>query len=360
MNPEEDSRAMAQALQLAERGRTSTHPNPRVGCVIVRDGIIVGQGYHERAGLAHAEVMALRDAGERARTATAYVTLEPCCHTGRTPPCTDALLAAGISRVVVAMEDPDPRVAGGGIARLRAAGLVVDTGVMEAAARTLNRGFISRLTRRRPFVRAKVGASLDGRTALATGESQWITGPEARADVQRLRAESSAIMTGIGTVVADDPALTVRPTPLRVPQRIIVDSRLRIAGDAAVLRPAGEAIVATITDTGPRAEELRAAGVHVVAAGSHEGGVDLAVLMERLAAMNINDVLVEAGPQLTGSLIRRHLIDELVVYMAPSLLGCGQPIAALRLERLADQSRWRYVQVRQIGSDLRIVLSPGE
>ncbi|MDA8389869.1 MAG: bifunctional diaminohydroxyphosphoribosylaminopyrimidine deaminase/5-amino-6-(5-phosphoribosylamino)uracil reductase RibD [Gammaproteobacteria bacterium] len=360
MSSEDDSQAMAQALQLAERGRTSTHPNPRVGCVIVREGVIVGQGYHERAGLPHAEVMALRDAGERARGATVYVTLEPCCHTGRTPPCTDALLAAGVGRVVVAMEDPDPRVAGGGVARLRAAGLAVDTGVMEAAARALNRGFISRLTRRRPFVRAKVGASLDGRTALTTGESRWITSPEARADVQRLRAESSAIMTGIGTVMADNPALTVRPRPSRPPQRIIVDSRLRIADEAAVLRPASEAIVATVADTGPRAEGLRAAGVRVVAAGSGEGGVDLAVLMEKLAAMDINDLLVEAGPRLLASLILKRLVDELIVYMAPSLLGDGQPIAALRLACLAEQVRWRYVQVRQIGPDLRMVLSQVE
>lgn len=360
MNCADDSQAMALALQFAERGRVSTHPNPRVGCVIVRDGVVVGRGYHERAGGPHAEVNALREAGERARGATAYVTLEPCCHTGRTPPCTDALLAGGISRVVVAMTDPDPRVAGGGIARLRAAGLAVEVGVMEAPARLLNRGFVSRLTRKRPFVRAKVGASLDGRTALPTGESQWITSPEARADVQRLRAESSAIMTGLGTVLADDPSLTVRPPPLRPPQRIIVDSRLRIACDAAVLHPAEEAIVATISDQGSRAEALRASGVRVIAAGARGGLVDLVVLMGVLAEFEINDLLVEAGPRLTGSLIREGLIDELVVYMAPSLLGEGRPIAALTLARLADRVCWRYTEVRQIGPDLKIVLSRAE
>ncbi len=360
MSLEADAQAMAEALRLAGLGRATTHPNPRVGCVMVRDGAIVGRGYHERAGLPHAEVMALQDAGAGAYGATAYVTLEPCCHTGRTPPCTEALLAAGVKRVVVAMEDPDPRVAGGGVTRLRAAGVAVEVGLMEEAARALNRGFVSRLTRGRPFVRIKVGASLDGRTALRSGESQWITSAEARADVQRLRAESAAIMTGVGTVLVDDPALTVRPRPLRPPLRVIVDSRLRIPQNAAVLQPPAEALVATIDDTTMAAERLRAAGVHVLAAGGEKEQVDLPVLLHRLGDLGINDLLVEAGPRLTASLITGRLADELVVYMAPSLLGEGQPIAALHLERLADRSRWRFVQVRQIGPDLRIVLSQVE
>ncbi|MHB8253509.1 MAG: bifunctional diaminohydroxyphosphoribosylaminopyrimidine deaminase/5-amino-6-(5-phosphoribosylamino)uracil reductase RibD [Acidiferrobacter sp.] len=352
-----DSAFMARALALARRGSATTHPNPRVGCVLVQAGEIVGEGFHERAGLLHAERLALVAAGTKAQGATAYVTLEPCCHVGRTSACTEALLDAGVARVVVAMEDPDPRVQGGGIAVLRAAGVSVDVGLMRAEAERLNRGFVSRQTRGRPFVLAKMAISLDGRTALQNGASQWITGPQARADVQRLRADSSAILTGMGTVRDDDPRLTVRGAALRLPLRVVVDSDLSLSPAARLMTEPGDVLVVTVAE-GPKAVALRAAGAQVVAVGGTAHAVDLRAALALLAHHGVNDLLVEAGPTLLASLIAEHLIDELRLYVAPSLIGSGRPLADFTIPSLSDQVRWRYDEVRRVGDDLCITLTP--
>jgi len=352
-----DAPYMARALTLARLGLFTTHPNPRVGCVIVREGAIVGEGFHERAGLAHAERVAIAQAQDACRGATAYVTLEPCCHTGRTPPCTEALLEAGVARVVAAMEDPDPRVQGRGIALLQANHIVVDVGLMRGEAERLNRGFISRVTRDRPFVVAKVAVSLDGRTALANGESQWITGPDARADVQRLRAQSSAILTGMGTIRGDDPRLSVHGGASRNPLRVVIASEPSLSAKARVIAEPGGVLLLTIAE-GPGAAALRAAGVEVVAVGGRGHAVDLPAALSFLATRGVNDLLVEAGPRLVASLMNDHLIDELRVYMAPSLLGSGRGLADLRLASLNEQHRWRYDDVRRIGRDLRLILAP--
>ncbi len=348
---------MARALELARRGLTTTHPNPRVGCVIVRGGRVVGEGFHVRAGEPHAERLALFEAGEAARGATAYVTLEPCCHTGRTPPCTDALLEAGVTRVVAAMEDPDARVKGRGLAILRSAGLSVEVGLMGGEAARLNRGFVSRVVRSRPFVVAKAGISLDGRTALASGESQWITGPQARADVQRLRAESGAVLTGMGTVRQDDPRLTVHAGAPRQPLRVVVTSDLAIPPAARVLSGAGGVVVLTVAD-GPAGDILRAAGAEVVAVGGAPGRVDLRAGLAALAERGVNDLLVEAGPTLLASLLQEQLVDELRIYMAPALLGNGRPLADFTLSALSGARPWRYDDVRRIGRDVRLILTP--
>lgn len=352
-----DSLYMARALSLARQGVATTHPNPRVGCVLVRDGRVVGEGFHERAGEPHAERLALAAAGREARGATAYVTLEPCCHVGRTPACTEALLEAGIARVVAAMEDPDPRVQGGGFAALRAHSVTVEVGLMRPEAMELNRGFVSRLTRGRPFTVAKVGVSLDGRTALRDGESQWITSPEARADVQRLREQSSAILTGMGTIRHDDPRLTVRRASARQPLRVIMDSELNLALAARVLREPGEVLVLTVLE-GPRAEVLRAQGAQVIAVGGRAHAVDLRAAWATLGGLGINDLLIEAGPSLLGAVLGAGLIDEWVVYMAPSLIGDGRPLADFAIPSLSAQSRWHYQDVRRVGPDLRLTLTP--
>lgn len=313
---------MARAIALAARGLHTTDPNPRVGCVLVRDGRVVGEGWHERAGGPHAEAMALQAAGEDARGATAYVSLEPCNHWGRTPPCTDALIRAGVTRVIAAMEDPDPRTAGGGLAALRAAGIEVICGLLEKEAAALNPGFIMRHRRGRPWVRCKLGVTLDGRTATATGESKWITGAAARRDVHLLRARSSAVMTGIGTVLADDPSLTVRidDAPVeRQPMRIIVDGSLRLPETARVLDGTAPTLVAGTLAAPQRPDLAARAGVEVVRCGS--GRVDLSALLSLLAARQINEVLLEAGPTLCGAMLEAGLVDELVLYVAPKLLG---------------------------------------
>lgn len=349
---------MARALELARGGMATTAPNPRVGCVIVRDGQVVGEGFHVRPGEPHAERLALQQAGPAARGATAYVTLEPCCHTGRTPPCTEALLASGVARVVAAMEDPDPRVAGGGLAQLRARGVAVEAGLMASEAARLNRGFVSRVTRGRPFTTAKVGVSLDGRTALASGESQWITGPEARADVQRLRAVSGAVMTGAGTVRADDPRLTVHAGVTRQPLRVVVASDLAMSPAARIFAGGAGVMVLTVAD-GPHGDALRQAGVSVVPVGGKAGRVDLPAALALLGAHGVNDLLVEAGPRLLAGLLDARLIDELVVYMAPRLLGHGRPLADITLAALSEAPGWRYDEVRRVGGDLRLTLTPG-
>lgn len=354
---------MARALQLAARGLYGTDPNPRVGCVLVRGDRVVGEGWHERAGDPHAEVNALRAAGEAARGATAYITLEPCCHQGRTGPCTRALMSAGVSRVVAAMEDPNPRVAGRGLAELRAAGIKVATGLLGHAARALNPGFVSRMARGRPFVRCKVAASVDGRTAMASGESRWITGEAARADVHRLRARSSAIMTGVGTVLADDPALTVRGARLtgddgiaRQPLRVVLDSGLRMPSTARLLKEPGETVVFTIREDDSRARELRDAGARVETVVAHVGRVALRQVLERLAAREVNELHLEAGPTLCGALAGAGLVDEFVFYIAPSLMGTDArgmfnlPGVARMSQRLA----LAFTDVRTVGDDLRV------
>lgn len=351
-----DSRWMAQALRLAERGLYTTSPNPRVGCVLVKDCSVVGEGWHERAGEPHAEVHALREAGDVARGATAYVTLEPCSHHGRTPPCADALVEAGVSRVVVAMQDPNPLVAGQGIARLRAAGIEVDSGLMEAAARELNIGFCSRMMRGMPWVRSKAGMSLDGRTALANGVSQWITGPAARQDVQHWRARSCAVLTGAGTVLADDPQLNVRGIETgRQPLRVVLDSELQTPPSARMLQ-GGDVLICTAVQDAEKIAALEQVGAVVCVVPDAAGQVDLDAALRDLARRGCNELLVEAGSTLNGALLRAGLVDELLLYVAPQLLGdAARGIAALGELATLDQRvdlEWR--DVRQVGNDLRI------
>ncbi len=354
-----DTDGMTLALEWAARGMNSTAPNPRVGCVIVRDGVVIGVGHTQPAGQAHAEIEALRDAAARGhdvRGATAYVTLEPCNHHGRTPPCSDALVRAGLGRVVAAMEDPNPLVAGQGLAKLAAAGIAVRSGVMADAAYEMNIGFFSRMRRGLPWVRLKTAASLDGMTALHSGESQWITGPEARADGHAWRARACAILTGIGTVKADDPQLNVRAVETdRQPRRVIVDSKLEIDLDARVLSGGASWIVAAAASPDKEAA-LRAAGHEVMLLPNAAGKVDLPALMRELARREINEVHVEAGSKLNGSLIREGCVDELLVYLAPSLIGEAQGMFALGpLTSLEQRQRLKFHEVKQVGEDLRIL-----
>ncbi|MGD8574351.1 MAG: bifunctional diaminohydroxyphosphoribosylaminopyrimidine deaminase/5-amino-6-(5-phosphoribosylamino)uracil reductase RibD [Gammaproteobacteria bacterium] len=358
----DDHAFMAHALRLAERGRQTTHPNPRVGCVLVREGHVVGTGWHRRAGEPHAEIHALEAAGERATGATAYVSLEPCCHQGRTPPCTEALIGAGVARVIAAAVDPNPRVAGQGIARLRDAGIDAEAGLMEESATELNRGFFMRMREGRPFVTVKLAASLDGRTALADGTSQWITGEAARRDVHRLRAEASAILTGIGTVLADDPRMTARREPAvdRQPLRVVLDSALRMPVTAAMLSQPGETLVLTTERGEERIEALTGAGARVQLVEAEADRVSLGAALNCLAEMNQNEVLVEAGAELAGALLERGLVDELVVYLAPHLIGAdGRGMFALpALRRMDERTPLTVLDVRRLGGDLRLTLRP--
>jgi diaminohydroxyphosphoribosylaminopyrimidine deaminase/5-amino-6-(5-phosphoribosylamino)uracil reductase len=353
---------MTRALRLAGQGRTTTHPNPRVGCVIVKGGTVIAEGFHERAGGPHAEVVALEAAGARARGADVYLNLEPCHHHGRTGPCTEKLIAAGVKRVVAAMEDPNPLVAGKGFAALRVAGIATDVGLMEEDAEALNRGFVSRMTRKRPFVTLKLAMTLDGRTALASGESRWITGEAARADVHRLRAEAGAVLTSIETVLADDPELTVRHVSApRQPDRIVVDTQLRAPADAGVWREGARRIAIAVRAPSDRIEALRAKGVEVALVGTtKEGRVDLASALDTLGRMEINEVLVEAGPRLAGAFLEARLVDELVVYVAPSLLGdAARGLAHLPgVRELSQRVPLRFVDVQRIGPDLRVTAVP--
>ncbi len=365
----QDARYMAQALRLAERGLFSVRPNPAVGCVIVNDGVVVGEGWHIRAGEPHAEVYALRAAAEQARGATAYVTLEPCSHHGRTPPCCDALIAAGVARVVVAMQDPNPQVAGRGLARLRNAGIDVSVGLMAESARALNPGFLSRVERNRPFVRVKVAASLDGRTALANGQSKWITGEAARADVQRLRARSGAILTGVDTVLIDNPLLTVRLPEFELfqPLRVVADSRLRIPIDAQLFNDGGKVLVVAcqaLIDSGEQANKvalLQAKGAQVVAVPCVDGRLDLDALLFVLAQdYQINDLMVEAGATLAGAFVQQQLADELWWYGAACVMG-NYARAGLILpdhDAMSDIAYWTLFEQRQIGKDWRFKLKP--
>jgi diaminohydroxyphosphoribosylaminopyrimidine deaminase / 5-amino-6-(5-phosphoribosylamino)uracil reductase len=343
---------MAQALRLAERGLWTTSPNPRVGCVVVKDGKIVGEGWHERAGEAHAEVHALRAAGEAARDATAYVTLEPCSHYGRTPPCAEALIAAGVKRVVAAMQDPNPRVAGRGLTALRAARIVAEVGLLEAAAQELNIGFVTRMTTGRPWVRVKLAASLDGRTALAEGESQWITGPDARRDGHRWRARACAILTGSGTVLGDDPQLTVRAVETeRQPLRVVADGAARVPPTAHIF--SGGPVLWITHDAGG----APVAHVERISLPGEGGHVDLPGLLDELGRRGINELHVEAGPRLAGILLRLGLVDELLLYLAPCLIGdTGRGLFGIpELASLADKVALRIVDVRAIGADIRVL-----
>ena len=351
-----DRAHMGRALELAERGLYTATPNPRVGCVIVRGGEVVGEGWHERAGEPHAEVLALRAAGPRAAGATVYVTLEPCVHHGRTPPCTAVLTEAKVSRVVAAMADPNPLVSGKGFAALQAAGIETEVGLLEAQARELNIGFVSRMTRGRPWVRLKIAASLDGKTALSNGRSQWITGQEARRDGHAWRARACAVLTGIGTVRDDDPKLTVRDvaTP-RQPVRVVVDSRLETPAKAQVLGPG--AIVAAAVQDSPQRAALETTGAEVIVMRNDAGKVDLAELMRELARRQMNEIHVEAGYKLNASLLREGLVDELVVYLAPSILGhSARGMFDLpELEDLAGRHELDFTELRPIGSDIRVI-----
>lgn len=372
---EHDRNAMSRALELAARGLNTTHPNPRVGCVIVQGERTVGEGWHERPGEPHAEIMALRAAGGGAAGGTAYVTLEPCCHFGRTPPCADALIEARLRRVVFALEDPNPDVRGKGAERLRAAGIEVEGGLMQREAAELNAGFIKRMTQGRPWVRVKLAMSLDGRTALANGRSQWITGEAARADVQLFRARSSALLTGVGTVLTDDPRLDVRLEAARArqPLRVVLDSGLRTPPRARLFESAGEVWIFTASADAARRAMLEARGARIerLEVGSARddlaaqpdtatdaGRLDLHRVLARLAQAEVNEVHVEAGATLAGELIRRHLADELLVYVAPVLLGPqARPLVELPpLEELDGAPRFELIESQRIGADLRMRL----
>jgi diaminohydroxyphosphoribosylaminopyrimidine deaminase/5-amino-6-(5-phosphoribosylamino)uracil reductase len=352
-----DREAMALALTLAGQGLATATPNPRVGCVITRAGEIVGQGWHRRAGEPHAEALALAAAGEAAKGATAYVTLEPCAHFGRTPPCADALIAAGITRAVVAMEDPNPKVAGRGLARLRAAGINVECGLLADEARELNLGFVARMTRQRPWLRLKAAATLDGKTALDNGVSQWITGPAARADGHRWRARACAVLTGIGTVKADDPRLTVRDIPCeRQPLRILIDPRLEVPPAARILQEAPALIVTASADAAP-ARRLADLGHRLLHLPAQDGRVDLAALPRELAARELNEIHIEAGARLNGALLTAGCVDEILLYLAPMAVGnAARGIFDLpALTALDAATRFDIRDCRKIGNDLRII-----
>jgi diaminohydroxyphosphoribosylaminopyrimidine deaminase/5-amino-6-(5-phosphoribosylamino)uracil reductase len=364
-----DAHYMARALELARKGLYSTHPNPRVGCVVVRDGQIVGEGWHVRAGEPHAEVHALRQAGELARGATAYVTLEPCSHHGRTPPCAEALVNAGVGRVVAAMQDPNPQVAGRGLLRLMQAGIMVQAGVMEAEARALNIGFIKRMEQGLPYVRVKLAMSLDGRTAMASGESQWITGPAARSAVQRLRARSSVVLTGADSVLADGARMTVRASELgldaeatalavaRQPLRVLIDGRLKVPLDAPFYQ-AGSALVVTCAAAQAR-ERYEQQGLELLALPGSDGHVDLRKLLSELASRGVNELLVEAGPRLAGAFARMGLVDEYQLFVAGKFLGSSaRPLLDWPLAQMSEAPALKIIEMRAVGDDWRVIAIP--
>ena len=375
----EDRQYMARALQLAQRGLYTTDPNPRVGAVLVNEGHIVGEGWHQWAGEPHAERIALDAVGERARGATCYVTLEPCCHQGRTGPCVQALIDAGVQRVVAAMKDPNPQVAGQGLALLDEAGIATACGLLEDDARALNPGFIARMTRSRPFVRLKLAMSLDGRTAMASGESKWITGAAAREDVQRIRARSSAIVTGVGTVLTDNPAFTVRPDQwqladypsypaypdhvearVRQPLRVVLDGRLQTASQSKVIAGQGQSLVVAREQNASASKALEDAGAQVLILPGSGSGLDLVALLAALAARECNEILVESGPTLAAACVREKLADEIWVYMAPVLMGSSaRPLLNLPdIVSMDQRIQWKLTDVRHLGADLRLTLRP--
>lgn len=364
-----DARHMARALELARKGVYSTHPNPRVGCVIVRDGETVGEGWHVQAGGPHAEVHALRQAGDRARGATAYVTLEPCSHHGRTPPCAEALVEAGVARVVVAMQDPNPQVAGQGLERLRQAGIAVTCPLLATEARALNPGFLKRMEHGQPYIRVKLAMSLDGRTAMASGESQWITGPAARSAVQRLRAQSSAVLTGADSVIADGARMTVRAAELgldaetvelatrRIPLRILIDGRLRVPLDAPFFQ-AGPALVVTCADAAAHPQYAHG-GHELLSLRGEDGRVDLLKLSIELARRGINEVLVEAGASLAGAFARQGLVDEYQLFIAAKFMGStARPLLDWPLERMSEAAPLQIIEMTAVGDDWRVIAVP--
>lgn len=359
-----DHEYMSLALRLAEQGLYTTTPNPRVGCVLVNNGQIIGQGAHLKAGKPHAEIMALRDAEAKfpnlIQGADAYVTLEPCSHFGKTPPCADALIKAGVKRVVAAMQDPNPQVSGNGLARLAAAGIKTEHGLMEAQAQQLNAGFISRMTKNRPFIRVKIAASLDGKTALANGESKWITGETARQDVQHWRARSCAILTGIGTVLADDPQMNVRHIPnARQPLRVVVDSQLRISPTAKIL-VGSNTLIAFVSDPNNKVEALIKAGAALLNIHSDNDKVCLKQLLNHLAERGINEVMVEAGQTLNGALLALDLVDAFIFYYAPTLFGSAarSMLSIPSLQCMDDRTELSLIDVRQFGQDIRVIAKP--
>jgi len=359
---QQDCEHMARALRLAERGRYTAHPNPVVGCVLVRDGRVVGEGFHLKTGEGHAEVNALRAAGAEARGSTAYVTLEPCAHHGRTPPCAEALIGAGVAKVVAAMQDPGKDVSGRGFGMLTDAGVEVQTGLMASVAASLNPGFLKRVTEQRPLVRLKIASSIDGAIAMASGESQWITGPESRRDVQRLRARSGAVMTGIGSVLSDDPSLNVRAADIDTgglqPIRVVLDSRLRMPPTARMLSLSGTTLVCCSGDRDTSPPQKLNAEVMIFA--DTEGRVDADSVLLELGRRGVNEVLVEAGPELAGHLLERDLVDELVIYQAPHMMG-SQTMGLVNTpswKALSDRQALNITDVRRIGLDTRITSTP--
>lgn len=354
-----DHTFMSRALQLAEKGLYTTTPNPRVGCVITQNNEIVGSGWHEKAGQPHAEINALATAGEAARGATAYITLEPCSHHGRTPPCTDALIQAGIARAVIAMKDPNPRVLGNGIAALKQVGISVQIGLMQDQAETLNTGFIKRMQQKKPWMRLKMAISLDGKTALNNGQSQWITSEAARRDGHHWRARSCAIMTGIGTIRADNPRLTVRHIPVsRQPKKVIIDNHLAIPIDADILKEGDTCIFTTSAGNTAKIASLEKMGVRVIPAErTGQEQVNLVSVMTTLAQLECNEILVEAGSALSGALIRAGLVDELIIYMAPSLLGgnARDMFQWPEFTSLGQKITLQIVDLRKIGRDIRMI-----
>lgn len=353
----DDHKFMSRALLLAKKGIYTTAPNPNVGCVLVKDGEVVGEGWHEKAGEAHAEINALKQAGNNAEGATAYVTLEPCCHQGKTPPCSDALIKAKVKRVVAAMIDPHKKVAGKGLKQLEEAGIFVEHGLLEEQAKELNLGFIKRMQKRLPYVRCKLAMSLDGRTAMASGESKWITSSAAREDVQRLRAKSSAILTGVGTVLADDPSMTVRLEGVNAqPMRVVVDTNLSMPVDAKILQEQGETVLMTCSADEYVAQALKDAGAEIHMMPYCNTNVDLASVLQQLSDMQINDVLLETGATLSGAMLQAGLVDELIIYMAPILMGNdARGLFALPgFETMQDKIELEITDTRAVGKDIRI------
>ena len=355
-----DHQCMAIALQLARLGLKTTHPNPRVGCLIAVDGEVVGGGWHKKAGEGHAEINALLEAGDKAAGGTAYVTLEPCSHSGRTPPCVDALINAKIARVVCAMEDPNPAVNGAGIQKLQQAGIEVQSGLMTAEAEELNAGFLMRMRQQRPWVRVKLAQSMDGHVALANGSSQWISGPQARADVQDWRARSDVILTGVGTVLADNPSLNVRNNDnARQPLRVIVDSHWRTPANAGLLSLPGKVLIAGLRDV-PVPAELSGSAAECMAFAPQAGRVSLPAVLSELGKRGLNEIQVEAGATLCGALIQQGLVDEVLIYQAPVILGGAavSPFATPRLDNMEDRVHLKWIDSRRIGQDLRLRLKP--
>ena len=353
----DDHKYMARALMLAKKGIYTTAPNPNVGCVLVKDGKVIGEGWHEKAGEAHAEINALKQAGNDAEGATVYVTLEPCCHQGKTPPCTVALIKAKVKRVVAAMIDPHAKVAGKGLKQLESVGIIVEQGLLQEQAKELNLGFIKRMQKRLPYVRCKLAMSLDGRTAMASGESKWITSAAAREDVQRLRAKSSAILTGVGTVLADDPSMTVRlEEGHSQPLRVVVDTNLSMPANAKMLKEQGQTVLMTCSAEEGIAQVLKDAGAEIHKMPFCNRSVSLESVLQQLSDMQVNDVLLETGATLSGAMLQAGLIDEFIIYMAPVLMGNNARglFALPGLDTMQDKIELDIIDQRLVGQDIRI------